>query len=285
MSECVREEIFGPVLAVQSFRSPAEAIDLANNTFFGLAGSVWTENLALASEVAISIKAGAVWINAHNIFDAASGFGGYRESGFGRDGGKEGLYEYVKPAWSSRPHPSLKFPTNEVKWSTRVPGGPASVEAKHSTEAAPSSKLVSGVVIDRTYKVYIGGQQKRPDGCYSYPVLAPDGSLLGEAADGNRKDIRDAVEAAHAAAPGWGKRAAHNRAQICYYIAENLMARFDEFVGRIRAQTGEFACFCLHARTHARAAQLDTLISQLFVPTRLCFKIPARFLFAPFVLH
>lgn len=263
------------MLAVQSFRSVAEAIDLANNTFFGLAGSVWTENLALAQEVAVSIKAGAIWINAHNVFDAAAGFGGYRESGFGRDGGKEGLYEYVKPAWQGRPRPSLKFPTNEVKWSSRVPGAPASPDAPHSTDINAGAKLATGVVIDRTYKVYIAGQQKRPDGCYSYPVLSPDGKLVGEAADGNRKDIRDAVEAAHAAAGGWGKRAAHNRAQICYYIAENLMARFDEFVGRIRAQTGKLVFVLFVCLLRAQLA----LISVVSFKSHHCFMAQRDFFF------
>lgn len=77
------------MLAVLTFRTPKEAIALANNTKFGLAASVWTENSALALEAALSIKAGTCWVNAHNLFDAAASFGGYRESGFGRDGGKE----------------------------------------------------------------------------------------------------------------------------------------------------------------------------------------------------
>ena len=93
------EEIFGPVLTVQSFRSPAEAVALANNTPFGLAGSVHTERIGLALETAIQIKAGVIWINCHNMFDAAAGFGGYKESGFGREGGKEGLFLYVRPTW------------------------------------------------------------------------------------------------------------------------------------------------------------------------------------------
>jgi hypothetical protein len=116
---------------LQSFRSPEEAIELANNTFFGLAGSVWTENLSLALETAISIKAGAIWINAHNLFDAAAGFGGYRESGFGRDGGKEGLYEYVKPAWQPRARPtSVKFPVEEIKWASVPPGRPRACDVR-----------------------------------------------------------------------------------------------------------------------------------------------------------
>ncbi len=82
-------QIFGPVLTVLTFRTAKEAIALANNTVFGLGASVWTENVSLGLEVAISLKAGACWINCHNQFDAAAGFGGYRESGYGRDGGKE----------------------------------------------------------------------------------------------------------------------------------------------------------------------------------------------------
>ncbi len=95
-------EIFGPVLVSMTFRTPAEAVALANNTRYGLAASVWSENINLALDVAPKIKAGSVWINCTNMFDASSGFGGYRESGFGREGGKEGLYEYVKPAWEAQ---------------------------------------------------------------------------------------------------------------------------------------------------------------------------------------
>ena len=83
-------EIFGPVVVLMSFRTPAEAVELANNTRYGLAASVWTENINLALDIAPQLKAGTVWINCTNVFDAASGFGGYRESGFGREGGREG---------------------------------------------------------------------------------------------------------------------------------------------------------------------------------------------------
>ncbi|MCW8872892.1 MAG: aldehyde dehydrogenase family protein, partial [Xanthomonadales bacterium] len=86
-----QEEIFGPVLVSMTFRTPAEAVELANNSRYGLAASVWTENLNLALDIAPKLKAGTVWVNCSNQFDAAAGFGGYRESGFGREGGKEGL--------------------------------------------------------------------------------------------------------------------------------------------------------------------------------------------------
>jgi aldehyde dehydrogenase (NAD+) len=95
-------EIFGPVVVLMTFRTHAEAIELANNTRYGLAASVWTENINLALDVAPKLKAGTVWINSTNVFDAASGFGGYRESGFGREGGREGLWEYVRPSWEPK---------------------------------------------------------------------------------------------------------------------------------------------------------------------------------------
>jgi aldehyde dehydrogenase (NAD+) len=91
--------------------------------------------------------------------------------------------------------------------------------------------------LDRTAKLYIGGQQVRPDGGYSLPVVAPDGTRLGEVARGNRKDIRNAVEAAHKAAT-WGRATAHLRAQVLYYVAENLVARAEEFASRISRATG-----------------------------------------------
>src|SRR5512146_2846319 len=94
-------EIFGPVLVAMTFRTPAEAVALANNTNYGLAASVWSENINLALSIAGQIQAGTVWINCTNMFDAASGFGGYRESGYGREGGREGLYEYLKPTWEA----------------------------------------------------------------------------------------------------------------------------------------------------------------------------------------
>ncbi|HUO51183.1 MAG TPA: aldehyde dehydrogenase family protein, partial [Gemmatimonadaceae bacterium] len=94
-STIAQVEIFGPVLVSMTFRTPEEAVALANNTPYGLAASVWTENINLALDIAPKIKAGVVWVNCTNLFDAASGFGGYRESGFGREGGREGMFEYV----------------------------------------------------------------------------------------------------------------------------------------------------------------------------------------------
>ena len=212
-STLMQEEVFGPVLVATTFRTPAEAVELANNTRYGLAASVWSENVNLSLDVAPKLKAGVVWINSTNLFDAAAGFGGLRESGFGREGGWEGLLAYLKP----------KAVTKPIKPVTAV--------------AAPKSAVVAGT-LDRTAKLYIGGKQARPDGGYSTAVWSPKGQLLGHVGIGNRKDIRNAVEAAQAA-KGWGRTTGHLRAQILYYIAENLSARAAEFAARIKAMTGK----------------------------------------------
>ncbi|XP_053307658.1 aldehyde dehydrogenase family 16 member A1 [Spea bombifrons] len=238
-SRCVREEIFGPVLVAMSFRTAKEAIALANNTPYGLAASVWTENLPLALEVALSIKAGTVWVNGHNMFDAAAGFGGYKESGFGRDGGKEGLYEYVRPSWENRPRPNpgdVSYKTFSATYGADVPPVPGQKDVAPAVIQVKDTEIPS---VDRTYKLYYAGAQKRPDGMYSRPIYGPNGAVVAYVADGNRKDIRNAVEAAHKAAPGWGKRAAQNRAQIVYYMAENLELRRSEVAHRLSALTGQ----------------------------------------------
>jgi len=210
-------EIFGPVLVAMSFRTPPEAIQLANNTVYGLASCVWTENISLALDVAPQIKAGVVWINTANQFDAACGFGGYRESGYGREGGREGMYEYLVPV------------SEDARPAAPVLAAPA------KAKAAPAA--TDAFAIDRTAKLYIGGKQARPDGAYSRAVHGADGRFIGEVGEGNRKDIRNAVEAAHKAT-GWTKATAHNRAQVLFYIAENLAARGEEFAARIGAMTG-----------------------------------------------
>jgi aldehyde dehydrogenase (NAD+) len=245
-SHVVQEEIFGPVLVAMTFRTPAEGIELANNTRYGLAASIWSENINLAMEAARKVKAGSVWINSTNLFDAASGFGGYRESGYGREGGKEGLYEYVRPKWHGRPHPELpakddKAYKNWGKASAALPLGPRAEgkgPSKNGKNGAAQSTLGSQpFALDRTAKMFIGGKQKRPDGNYSRPVLGPDGREVGLVGDGNRKDIRDAVSAARSA-ESWGFKTGHQRAQILYYIAENLSARGEEFARRIAEMTG-----------------------------------------------
>ena len=215
-----QQEIFGPVLAAMTFRTPAEAVELANNTVYGLASCVWSENINVALHVAAQIKAGVVWVNCTNLFDAACGFGGYRESGYGREGGREGLLEYLEPAW--------------FKHAPVLPASP-SASQEHVEEDTVDTSIPA---IDRTVKLYIGGKQARPDSGYSIQVRGSDGQSLGEVPLGNRKDIRNAVEAAHKAS-GWAKSTAHNRAQVLYYMAENLSQRRDEVARRLAQVVGE----------------------------------------------
>ena len=91
-----REEIFGPVLSVSTFRTPEEAVKKANDTSYGLSAGIWTDKGARILWMASRMRAGVIWNNTFNRFDAASPFGGYQESGFGREGGRQGLRAYVK---------------------------------------------------------------------------------------------------------------------------------------------------------------------------------------------
>ena len=225
----MQEEIFGPVLVSTTFRTPAEAVELANNTRYGLAATLWTENVNLALDIAPKLVSGVVWINSTNLLDAAAPFGGVRESGFGREGGWEGLTAYSRPAITGKP---LK-PVPPV--------------------AAPKSAVVTG--LDRTAKLYIGGKQARPDGGYSRAVWSGKGALLGHVGLANRKDIRNAVEAAQAA-KGWSRTTGHLRAQILYYIAENLSARAAEFAARLSAMSG--------ARQAQAEGEVEASIDRLF---------------------
>ena len=347
----MREEVFGPVLVSTTFRTPAEAVRLANDTRYGLAASVWTENLALALDMAPRIEAGVIWINAANLFDAAAPFGGRRESGFGREGGWEGLAAYTRPvgaapplariaprgapgteaaaglaggadetppaaergsqgaggtpaaaagrvaahppARSGRPGdadaargPGVAAPAGrDDRDAARGPGAEASMGsddgpgptdptassdapskgsgargATESDAAAESSgargsvakgpAFPSALALDRTAKLYIGGKQVRPDGGASRAVWG-QGGLVGHASLANRKDVRNAVEAARASS--WGRTTGHARAQVMFYLAENLAARAGEMAARLEAMTGEDG-----------AAEVEASVERLF---------------------
>lgn len=239
-----QEEVFGPVLATMSFRNTEEAIELANNTRYGLAASVWSENVNLALHVAPQLKAGVVWVNGTNMFDAACGFGGYRESGFGREGGREGMFEYL---------------------AAKLPVGPAIKPA--AVGSAQVVEQADGMAIDRTAKLFIGGKQVRPDGNYSLAVATAKGKLGGEVGLGNRKDIRDAVAAARAC-KAWPDATAFNRSQVLYYFAENLSGRADEFAARLVQLTGVTA--------KAAREEVEQSIERLFLYAGLTDKFEGR---------
>jgi aldehyde dehydrogenase (NAD+) len=233
-STVMEVEIFGPVAAMTTFRTPDEAVQIANHTRYGLAASIWSENIGLALDTAAKVKAGVVWINSTNLFDAAAGFGGYRESGFGREGGREGMLDYLVPEWEAALKPEAE------KAQARLSPLPAA-------SAEPSA-------IDRTAKLYIGGKQAQPDSGHAYSVYGARGKAIGQAGLGSRKDIRNAVEAA-AKASGWASATAHNRAQVLYYIAENLSARTEEFRQRLMAM-GQTA--------KAAAAEVEASLARIF---------------------
>ena len=222
-----QEEIFGPVLVSMTFRTQSEAVALANNSRYGLAASVWSENINRAMDVAPKIKAGVLWINCHNQFDASCGFGGVKESGFGREGGKEGLYEYLKPRYLS----PVKNVRSKKTYSNE----------NHS--------------IDRTLKFYIGGKQVRPDGGHSIETFNANGTLAAVVGSGNRKDIRNAVNAA-VKATSWSSQSGHGRAQILYFLAENLAIRESEWIERLET-------LCGISNEHAKA-EFDESISRIF---------------------
>ena len=201
-------EIFGPVLTSLTFRKPSEAVAIANNTPYGLAASIWSENINLALDIAPKIKAGVIWINSTNLFDASCGFGGFKESGFGREGGSEGIRTYTKN----------KLPEKKIN---------------HKVNKKTKYNLP---IIDRTPKLYIGGKQKRPDGGYSFGLNSTNGTFICDIAQSNRKDVRDCVEIA---AKTFLKQLNNfNRSQLLFYLAENLQIRKNTFIELIVALSG-----------------------------------------------
>ena len=206
-STIAQVEIFGPVLISMNFRTPKDAVALANNTPYGLAASIWSENINLAMDVAPKIKAGVIWINSTNLFDASCGFGGFKESGFGREGGSEGIRSYTK----------IKLP-------------------KKSSKKKNNFNKINLSSIDRTPKLYIGGKQKRPDGGYSFPIYSSSNKFICDVANANRKDVRNCVEIASNI---YTKQLSNfNRSQILYYLAENLEQRQQNFVNLLSNLSG-----------------------------------------------
>ena len=210
-------EIFGPVLTSLTFRTPSEAVSLANNTPYGLAASIWTENINLALDIAPKIKAGVIWINSTNLFDAACGFGGYKESGFGREGGSEGIRAYTLN----------KLPIRKIQTNKK------------------QKKIKKLLNIDRTPKLYIGGKQKRPDGGYSFPVYAANGKdFICDVARSNRKDVRNCAEIASKTVEK--QLTNFNRSQILYYFAENLEQREKSIVDLLVSLRGVSSSVAKH---------------------------------------
>jgi acyl-CoA reductase-like NAD-dependent aldehyde dehydrogenase len=227
-----------------TFRTPDEAVEKANNTPYGLSAGVWTEKGSRILWMADHLDAGVVWANTFNRFDPTSPFGGFKESGFGREGGRQGLEPYVRLA-APEPHESSAEPASDA------------------TPAIPSQEGAAPEV-RKTYKLFIGGKFTRSESGRSYEVTDPRGSFLANAVLSSRKDVRDAVVAARAAWPGWKSATAYNRGQVLYRIAEMLESRRSELEMEVRWAEGDGAeqvekaidCFVYYAGWADKLAQV-----------------------------
>lgn len=215
----------GPVLPLITFRSSAEGVTLGNHSPHGQAASIWTEDLTLALESAKSLCVGSVWVNCHSVMDPALPLCGRRDSGNCTDGGREGLYQFLRPSLS----PSLPR------------SSPSSVNYA-DFGSAPSKFLIPEVFdpssVPRFYSQLVGGQMRKADSGSSRSVLAPGGAVLAHCPDGGRKDVRNAVEAANKVQPGWMKKSPAARSQSLYSLADSLEKRRQDLAVSIQTQTG-----------------------------------------------
>ena len=240
-----RDEIFGPVLSVLTFRTPDEAVTKANNTPYGLSAGVWTEKGSRILGMASAVRAGVVWANTFNRFDPTAAFGGYKESGFGREGGRSGLGAYLDtdddpfPEIRSAPSiPATHSPeTESVEELSEAAALADAIEVVAA--AAPPAQRVS---VSKTYKLYIGGAFPRSESGRTYPATGGvDGSIKANVAQGSRKDARDAVVAARKAVKGWSGSTAYNRGQVIYRIAEMLEGRRAQFTDLLGGRSDDAA--------------------------------------------
>jgi aldehyde dehydrogenase (NAD+) len=213
-----QEEIFGPVLSVMTFRTPDEAVEKANNTPYGLSAGVWTEKGSRILWLADRMRAGVVWANTFNRFDPTSPFGGYKESGFGREGGLHGLAPYVQ----------LDAPRD-------ASAAPRSADPAVDQPAPRNRRLA----VPKTYKLFIGGRFPRSESNRTYAVSGRDGAWLANAVRASRKDVRDAVQAARGSLSGWASLTAYNRGQVLYRVAEMMEGRKAELAEEVRRAEGD----------------------------------------------
>jgi aldehyde dehydrogenase (NAD+) len=271
-----REEIFGPVLSVLTFRTPDEAVAKANNTPYGLSAGVWTEKGSRILGMASAMRAGVVWANTFNRFDPTAAFGGYKESGFGREGGRSGLSAYLDtddefvtdiPSAGTTSAPDDRI--TEFRAASRKDAMTAEALAEDETTLAVADRLAEAealadavavvprvdtaskadtadaattpgprVGVAKTYKLYIGGAFPRSESGRTYPVSDSSGAFAANAAQASRKDARDAVSAARKAFRGWSGATAYNRGQVIYRIAEMLEGRRAQFIDLLGGAAG-----------------------------------------------
>ncbi len=231
-----REEIFGPVLSVLTFRTPDEALAKANNTPYGLSAGVWTEKGSRILGMASALRAGVVWANTFNRFDPTAAFGGYQESGFGREGGRAGLAAYLDADDEPR---TIDLDAADPNDADAMLAAALDEEIEDLLPPPPPASVTADPVVDpdrvavtKTYKLFIGGAFPRTESGRTYRASGGvDGSIVANVAQGSRKDARDAVSAARSAFGKWSRATAYNRGQVLYRVAELMEARRTEFVG------------------------------------------------------
>jgi aldehyde dehydrogenase (NAD+) len=240
-SRIAREEIFGPVLSVLTFRTPAEAIAKANNTPYGLSAGIWTDKGSRILAVADQLRAGVIWANTFNRFDPSSPFGGSRAPPPRTDG------------LTSAPRRPCDREADRDR-GCRAQAQPPISRAPISLGRKEGSREVTRLAVPKTYKLYIGGAFPRSESGRTYEVMTADGRFIANAAKASRKDARDAIVAARGGVSGWAGATAYNRGQVLYRIAEVLEGRRAQFIAEIEEAEG--------ASRAVAAAQVDEAIDR-----------------------
>ena len=252
-STIAQEEIFGPVLVAMTFRTPDEAVELANNTRYGLAASVWSENINLALDIAPQVKAGTVWVNCTNLFDAACRLRRLsRERLRPRRRTRRACIEYLKPALRRRPRKRSPKAAALQRGDRRARRQRAS---RRPRSTAPPSSISAA-------------SRRGPMRLFAMPSLDASGRAIGAGGPRQPQGHSQRGRGGARRPRGWARPTAHNRAQVLYYIAENLAARADEFAERIARMTG--------ATRGGRAQEVDAVIRAALQLRRLGRQIRRR---------
>lgn len=228
-SPCVTSPAPGPLLPLMTFRSNTEAVTVGNHSPHGHAASVWTEDLTLALETTKSLSVGCVWVNSHSVSDPCMPVSGHKDSGTCTDGGREGLYNFLKLSSSNVLPRSSPVSLDYAKFGVAAP-----------TTIIPDDSDPTSA--PKFYQQFVGGKACKAESGGSVAVKSADGAkVLGYCPDGGRKDVRNAVEAATKVQPGWMKKSASARAQSLYALAKSLEAKKKDFVTCLTSQTGASA--------------------------------------------
>jgi aldehyde dehydrogenase (NAD+) len=226
-------EIFGPVLVVMTVPHAERGGGAGEQHAVRARGERVDENINLALDVAPQLKAGVVWVNATNLFDAAAGFGGYRESGFGREGGREGMWEYVRAAgradgWSGAGGAAGRPPDAAAAGGADVAGRGRrrDVTAGGDVTATTRRRRAVRAAADRPHRQAVRRRQAGAAGLrlHAGGASARTGACWARSARGTARTCATRSRR-RTRRPGWARQTGHARAQVLYYVAENLAAR------------------------------------------------------------